>query len=189
VNSGLVIASAGSGHPNRIHLSDQSAFAAGALSGSLIMAVPLLAFGAVMRAVPEAVRMVVLVTGLLTLVAVQATGRVASLPQNRRQVPRQVVAEDGWLGPFQFGAELGSGLRTYISSVGPFVVLAAVLLGAPSPLQVVAVAVGYGAARGFFPVVFRRFGGSAVRWSDIDEVAGVASAVIAAALVIAAVVR
>ena len=51
-----------------------------------------------------------------------------ALPQNARQIPQEVFAKGPLLGPFQFGFELGTGVRTFVSASLPYVLAAALWL-------------------------------------------------------------
>ena len=67
-----------------------------------------------------------LVSAVLSAVA---TDRVA-LPQSRRQVPIAVFMNGVNRGALQFGVELGSGVRTYVTSLAPYwAATVAVLVG------------------------------------------------------------
>ncbi|MCF6525796.1 hypothetical protein HOY81_22360 [Streptomyces sp. JJ36] len=57
-------------------------------------------------------------TGLLRL----------ALPQNARQIPQHVLHRHLLGGALQFGFELGTGVRTYLSASTPYALAAAVLL-------------------------------------------------------------
>lgn len=50
------------------------------------------------------------------------------LPEARRLVPRTVFNRTGWVAALQFGFELGTGVRTYISASAPYLLALAVLL-------------------------------------------------------------
>jgi hypothetical protein len=73
------------------------------------------------------------------------------LPQNARQVPERVVQAGPRFGALQFGVEMGTGIRTYMTSAQPYMVAAVVLLIA-SPLEAVAAGLGFGLGRGLVPV-------------------------------------
>lgn len=68
------------------------------------------------------------------------------LPQNARQVPQTVRGRGPSVGGFQFGFEMGTGLRTYMTTALPHVVVVAVVLGA-NPGAAVAGGLGFGAGR------------------------------------------
>lgn len=81
---------------------------------------------------------------MLLIIAAAAVARDLELvhidlPQAARQIPRTVLQAGPLRGAFQFGFELGTGVRTYITGSAPYVAAAAVLLLAP-PLPLVAVA-------------------------------------------------
>lgn len=69
------------------------------------------------------------------------------LPQNARQIPQEVLQFKPRLGPLQFGFELGTGVRTYISSTAPIVLAVAVLLSHPSPWSAATAGLGFGLGR------------------------------------------
>ncbi len=54
-------------------------------------------------------------------------------------------------GPFQFGFEMGTGVRTFVPSSAPYVVLAALVLLGPGLAATLAAAAGFGAARAAVP--------------------------------------
>lgn len=68
------------------------------------------------------------------------------LPQRRRLVPITVFRFGPVLGALEFGLEMGTGLRTYISSAAPYAVAAAALLTADS-LDAVMAGIGFGLGR------------------------------------------
>ncbi|HEY0699714.1 MAG TPA: hypothetical protein VGD43_18105 [Micromonospora sp.] len=85
------------------------------------------------------------------------------LPQNARQVPQDVLQRSLRRGALQFGFELGTGVRTYVSASAPYVLAAALLLGGQQ-LGVAALAgVGFGVGRAFTPLA-RRASGDGDRW-------------------------
>lgn len=86
------------------------------------------------------------------------------LPQANRQV-RQWVASEGSPGAFQFGVEMGTGLRTFSTSNLPHVALLAVLLH-PDPTTALIAAVGFASGRSMM-TVSRLRSGDAEAW-DTD---------------------
>src|SRR5918911_1406997 len=88
------------------------------------------------------------------------------LPQNGRQVPQEVLRHSPRRGALQFGFELGTGVRTYVSATAPYVLAVAVFLGGQR-LQAAALAgIGFGAGRAATPLI-RRASGAAEGW-DAD---------------------
>lgn len=53
------------------------------------------------------------------------------MPQNQRLIPNTTFRLGPFLGSFQFGMELGSGVRTYVTSSLPYALLAVIALVAP----------------------------------------------------------
>ncbi|MBA9004890.1 hypothetical protein [Thermomonospora cellulosilytica] len=69
------------------------------------------------------------------------------LPQNARQIPQDVLRMRPRLGPVQFGFELGTGVRTYVSSSAPYVAALALLLSHPAARVAAAAGLGFGVGR------------------------------------------
>jgi hypothetical protein len=68
------------------------------------------------------------------------------LPQNGRQVTPRVAARDPLLGALQFGFEMGTGMRTFITASAPYVLVVGALLAA-STLDAVIAGIGFGFGR------------------------------------------
>lgn len=68
------------------------------------------------------------------------------LPEAKRQIPRHVL-ERGRLGAFQFGIELGSGLRTYMSASAPYLLAVGLVLSLWPTGSGVLVGLGFGIGR------------------------------------------
>ncbi|TYB43029.1 hypothetical protein [Actinomadura chibensis] len=69
------------------------------------------------------------------------------LPQNARQIPPDVLQTHLRRGALQFGFELGTGVRTYVSSSAPYVLALALFLG-HGPLRTTLLAgTAFGAGR------------------------------------------
>ncbi|SCL27597.1 hypothetical protein GA0074692_2378 [Micromonospora pallida] len=88
------------------------------------------------------------------------------LPQNARQVPQDVLQRNPRRGALQFGFELGTGVRTYVSASAPYVLAAALLLAGQHLTVAVLAGVGFGVGRALTPLT-RRAAGSGDRW-DAD---------------------
>ncbi|MFC4912754.1 hypothetical protein [Actinomadura gamaensis] len=106
------------------------------LGGTLSAGVIWLASG-LAAPVPAAVR-----AGLVVALAAVAAAREAGLvrlplPQNARQIPQEVLMHRLRTGSLQFGFEMGTGVRTYVSASSPYVLALGLLLahlGAPATL-------------------------------------------------------
>lgn len=107
----------------------------------------LLVLGSLVRvAVPPTVAAVVVVAWF-GVIAVREYGWLTfKLPQNARLVPESVFRHGRFFGPLQFGLEMGTGVRTYVTSGLPYAALVLVALLA-SPVAAVAAGVGFGLGR------------------------------------------
>lgn len=86
------------------------------------------------------------VLGLATAIAVMRDLGILHfhLPENARLVPREVFYRGERRAALQFGFEMGTGLRTYLSATTPYVLLVGLLLLEPElPLTLLAGA-GFG---------------------------------------------
>lgn len=89
---------------------------------------------------------------LLAVIAVGAVARdlgwiSVHLPQAARQIPREVLQRGPVAGALQFGFELGTCVRTFMTGSAPYVVAAAILLLQPRPVHVLAAAAGVAVGR------------------------------------------
>jgi hypothetical protein len=88
------------------------------------------------------------------------------LPQNSRQVPREVLQRRLVRGALQFGFELGTGVRTYLSATAPYVVAVALLLLTPGPADAVLAGAGFGIGRAATPLL-RFASGTGDGWDTV----------------------
>lgn len=122
-------------------------FSAGLLVGGVISALGIMLVGSVLRwPLPPAAATGVVVAWT-TVVLVRELGLVSfPLPQNARLVPETVFRHGPVLGPMQFGIEMGTGMRTFVTSGLPYALLVAVALLA-DPWQALVAGLGFGAGR------------------------------------------
>lgn len=73
-------------------------------------------------------------------------GRV-TLPETRRQIPSAVFVPGLIGGAWRFGFEMGTGMRTYVATFVPYVLLLALLLAHPTLAQTLLIAAGFGLGR------------------------------------------
>ncbi|WP_329204601.1 hypothetical protein OG257_03445 [Streptomyces sp. NBC_00683] len=140
-------------------------FTCGLLAGGVLSAGVLWLVSGLFTPVPAGVRQ-----GLIVAVALLAALRDAGkltlrLPQNARQIPQDVLRRHLARGALQFGFELGTGVRTYVSASAPYAVAVAVLLSGGSYLPALAAGLGFGAGRALTPAL-RRLSGDGERWDD-----------------------
>ncbi|MEU4778770.1 hypothetical protein [Micromonospora sp. NPDC023633] len=88
------------------------------------------------------------------------------LPQNARQVPQDVLQRSLRRGALQFGFEMGTGVRTYVSASAPYVLAVALLLGGQRLHVAMLAGIGFGVGRALTPLA-RRAAGTGDRW-DAD---------------------
>lgn len=70
-----------------------------------------------------------------------------SLPQNSRQVPQRITSAGPRFGALQFGFEMGTGMRTFMTSSAPYLLLACIALSAdPVAFFVAGMSFGFGRA-------------------------------------------
>lgn len=86
---------------------------------------------------------------------------IMRFPEKRRLVPRTVLDKGPLAGPLQFGFEMGTGVRTYVSSSAPYVVALFLLLSRPPFACAFLTGAGFGIGRWAMPIA---------RWvSRVDE--------------------
>ncbi|MEV6105046.1 hypothetical protein AB0M28_10065 [Streptomyces sp. NPDC051940] len=122
--------------------------------------------------------------GALTA-ALRDSGRLSlPLPQNARQIPQDVLRRHLVRGTLQFGFELGTGVRTYVSASAPYALVLAVLLAGGPPAPALAAGLGFGAGRALTPLM-RLLSGAGGAWDtrlvDRLPLLTVGSALLAAA--------
>ena len=87
-----------------------------------------------------------------------------ALPQNARQIPQEVFAKGPLLGPFQFGFELGTGVRTFVSASLPYVLAAALWLYATDYRIALLVGATFGLGRAAMTAA--RYWSGVERWEE-----------------------
>lgn len=116
--------------------------------------------------VPEPVRYwIVVAVAVLGVLRDAGVVRVP-LPQNARQVPQTVLTGDVATGSLRFGFEMGTGVRTYVSSTVPYVLVAALVLTAPGIVTAIAAGAGFGIGRALTPTV-RYAAHDGETWDDV----------------------
>lgn len=135
----------------------QISFCLGQVLGALVTALGALVVGSLLRlAAPSGVWVVLLVCWF-AVITVREFGLLSfGLPQNARLVPVTVFRHGRFFGPLQFGLEMGTGLRTYVTSGLPYVLLPAVALLA-SPGAALVAGLGFGLGRSLMTTSNLRF--------------------------------
>lgn len=103
-------------------------FASGLLLGGTLSAAVIWLLSGLSAPLPPSVRI-----GAVLAVAILGVARELGiirlpLPQNARQIPPEVLQSQLRRGALRFGFELGTGVRTYVSSSAPYVLALALFL-------------------------------------------------------------
>jgi hypothetical protein len=143
-----------------------TAFVVGLLAGGLLSGLVLGLLSGLAQPIPAAWRSLAIIAfallGLLRDIGILPI----RVPQNARQVPQEVMRPNLRRGALQFGFELGTGVRTYVSASAPYVLALAVFLGG-QPLWVAALTgVGFGSGRAVTPLI--RLASGAIEDWDAD---------------------
>ncbi len=140
-------------------------FVGGLVAGGLLSGLVLgLASGLFAPAPPAWRHAAIVMVALLGLL--RETGAVPiPLPQNTRQVPQNVLQRNLLRGAAQFGFELGTGVRTFVSASAPYVLAVAVLFAGQRLHIAILAGLGFGAGRAATPLV-RYASGAAADWDS-----------------------
>jgi hypothetical protein len=125
------------------------AYLAGATSGALLTVMTVWLIGGFAAPLPAIAR-AILIAGGAVLIWMCQRGPLSSkltLPQNRRQIPLEVFGSGLVKGAYRFGFEMGTGVRTYLPSPAPYILLLALLFGRLTLASALFVAIGFGLGR------------------------------------------
>jgi len=160
-------------------------FVVGLVGGGLLSAVALGLASGLFAPVPPVWRYgATVLVALLGLLREMGLAPIR-LPQNTRQVPQDVLQRSLVRGALQFGFELGTGVRTYLSASAPYVLAVAVLLAGQRLHVAVLAGLGFGAGRAATPLL-RRASGVAADWDTRLQARLRGITVLAAAAMLAA---
>jgi len=151
----------------------QYAFGLGLVVGGVLAAGVVVTVGSLVRLIAPPVVWAVAVVAWFAVIAVREVGLISfGLPQNARLVPESVFRHGRFWGPFEFGLEMGTGVRTYVTSGLPYVVVPVLALLAGWAPALVA-GVGFGLGRALMTVSAVRYGRDAEWDLAFDASAGV----------------
>lgn len=93
------------------------------------------------------------VVGLVLVLALLHDSKIVKfrIPQNARQVPERVSSSGPRLGALQFGFEMGTGMRTFMTSLLPHVALVGAILIVPVSVALL-MGIFFGAGRALVPL-------------------------------------
>jgi hypothetical protein len=132
---------------------DTAGFVTGLFAGGVATAMALVVLGSLVRApIPAPARPWLAGVAVAALLAREVGLLRFKVPQNARQVPQFVTRVPFW-GALQFGAEMGTGMRTYSPTGLPHVVAIGLLLLAGWPDALLA-GLGFAAGRTLMTLTF-----------------------------------
>lgn len=103
-------------------------FTAGLMAGGSLSATVAWSLAGLIGWLPQEARAAALLL-IGTAVVLQEAGFLhLKLPANHRQVPQEIFSRGPYRSALHFGFELGTGVRTYLPSAVPYLLLAALLL-------------------------------------------------------------
>jgi hypothetical protein len=126
-----------------------AAYLSGTLLGAVLTVTVAWFLSGFASIMPELGRAVLLGAGALVVWLAKEgplAGRVP-LPESRRQIPSGVFNGSLVEGAFRFGFELGTGVRTYVTSPAPYILLLVILLGWLPLGWALLLAIGFGLGR------------------------------------------
>jgi hypothetical protein len=144
----------------------RSYFVVGLLVGGALTAALISIVGAVIFQwwVPNSAREVIV--AVIVVLATATSHWILQLryAQNRRQVPEMVRNQGPRVGGFQFGFEMGTASRTFMTTTMPHILLMGLLLVVALPLSLL-VGIGFGAGRALVPLL-RSYNDYDMEWTD-----------------------
>lgn len=128
-----------------------AAYGLGTLGGALLTAIAAFLLSGFFEPLSTSARVAALGvgTGLIWAIKHGPLRDLLSLPENRRQIPSTVLSQSVIRGAARFGFEMGTGMRTYVPSMAPYVLLLALLLILPTLGATIFVALGFSLGRTF----------------------------------------
>lgn len=121
--------------------------------GGILTATIIWVMSGLVRGIPDVLSAIIVIA--FSLAAVTRDFRIVwfKLPQNDRQVPETLFAKGAVRSSFQFGFELGTGVRTKVTTATPYVAALAVMLYSPEMWTTVLVGAGFGLGRAVMPTL------------------------------------
>lgn len=132
------------------------AYLVGAIAGAALTATLAWLLSGFLEPLSGTARTALLCAGALFLWAAKdgPLARRVTLPETRRQIPSAIFATSLVRGAYRFGFEMGTGMRTYVPSFAPYLLLLALLVARPTLGQALLIAVGFGLGRAI-PLMIR----------------------------------
>ena len=140
------------------------AYALGTTIGALATSLVVWVLSGFTEPLGEGLRAVLLIAGAVFFLLCKhgPLAGVVNLPESRRQIPAEVFGGSLLRGAYRFGLELGTGVRTYVPSPAPYILLLTVFLGRLTLADAILVGLGFGVGRAV-PLMVQLFAASQVR--------------------------
>jgi hypothetical protein len=144
-----------------------AAYLGGTASGALLTGLAAWIVSGFAEPLPGPARSAMLVGGaaLIWLAKEGPLRRVVSLPEARRQIPAQVFGGSLVRGAYRFGFELGTGVRTYVPSAAPYILVVGLVLTQPALGAVLLAGLGFGLGRAI-PLIVQLASGDRLRFAN-----------------------
>jgi hypothetical protein len=141
-----------------------AAYLAGTSSGALLTALIAWVLSGFAEPLSAGVRAVLLIAGALFVWMCKhgPLEHVVTLPEARRQIPAEVFGGSLVRGAYRFGFALGTGVRTYVPSPAPYVLVLAIVLGQLTLSNALLAGIGYGLGRAV-PLMVQLFAATQLR--------------------------
>ena len=126
-----------------------AAYLMGTTSGALLTAMIAWVLSGFTEPLHDSLRIVLLGLGaiFIWLCKQGPLANVIDLPETRRQIPAEIFGGSLVHGAYRFGFELGTGVRTYVPSSAPYILLLVVLLARPTLATAILIGLGFGLGR------------------------------------------
>jgi hypothetical protein len=126
-----------------------AAYMAGTTSGALLTALVAWVLSGFAEPLSAGLRVVLLVAGagFIWMCKHGPLARLVTLPESRRQIPAEVFGGSITRGAYRFGFELGTGVRTYVPSAAPYILLLTLMLAHITLANAILVGLGFGLGR------------------------------------------
>lgn len=131
----------------------QSWFVAGLILGGVASATLIATLGSLLLRplMPSTASAICLLAVALLVVLREFDVMRIALPQNSRQVPQRITSAGPRFGALQFGFEMGTGMRTFMTSSAPYLLLACIALSS-EPLEFLVAGISFGLGRAFMTI-------------------------------------
>ena len=126
-------------------------YSIGLLAGASASGVVVWVLSGLLSPLPHAARALLVAACVVAAVARDLRLIAFTLPENRRLVPERVFEHGVGRGALQFGFEMGTGVRTYVPSTTPYLLVIALTMLGAGPSSIALAALGFSTGRASVP--------------------------------------